>query len=62
MEERDFARFQFKTDSDRLGFIDTGPWCVCYVDKPQTITVELRYNTVYITRYFILHGHKTCEV
>ena len=26
MDERDFARFQFKTDSDRLGFIDTGPW------------------------------------
>ena len=25
MDERDFARFQFKTDSDRLGFIDTGP-------------------------------------
>ena len=28
MDERDFARFQFKTDSDRLGFIDTGP-CLC---------------------------------
>ena len=25
VEERDFARFQFKTASDRLGFIDTGP-------------------------------------
>ena len=24
MDERDFARFQLKIDSDRLGYIDTG--------------------------------------